>query len=57
MRPGRDQRRGRRARDPAALRRLDAVAYLRFASVYRHYDTVDDFEHAIAELRGGLQTV
>ena len=39
------------------LRRLDAVAYLRFASVYRHYDTVDDFEHAIAELRAGLQTV
>jgi transcriptional repressor NrdR len=39
------------------LRRLDAVAYLRFASVYRHYDTVDDFELAIAELREGMATV
>ncbi len=39
------------------LRRLDAVAYLRFASVYRHYDTVDDFELAIAELREGMSTV
>jgi transcriptional repressor NrdR len=39
------------------LRRLDAVAYLRFASFYPHYDTVDDFEHAIAELRDGMATV
>ncbi len=39
------------------LRRLDAVAFLRFASVYRHYDTVDDFELAIAELREGMSTV
>lgn len=39
------------------LRELDAVAYLRFASVYRHYDSVDDFEQAIADLRGGLQPV
>lgn len=39
------------------LQRLDPVAYLRFASVYRHYDTVDDFEHAIAELRAGMATV
>lgn len=39
------------------LKRLDAVAYLRFASVYRHYDTVDDFEKAIAELRDELQPV
>lgn len=40
----------------APLRQLDAVAYLRFASVYRHYDTVDDFEKAIAELRVGKTT-
>lgn len=39
------------------LKELDAVAYLRFASVYRHYESVDDFEQAIAELRGGLQPV
>lgn len=39
------------------LRELDAVAYLRFASVYRHYESVDDFEQAIADLRGGLQPV
>lgn len=39
------------------LRRLDAVAYLRFASVYSHYDTVEDFEHAIADLRAGMATV
>jgi transcriptional repressor NrdR len=33
------------------LRQLDAVAYLRFASVYRHYESVDDFEEAISLLR------
>ncbi len=31
------------------LRTLDAVAYLRFASVYKHYNSVDDFE---AEIQG-----
>ena len=35
----------------APLRALDSVAYLRFASVYRQYDSVDDFERAIADLR------
>ncbi len=35
----------------APLKELDPVAYLRFASVYQHYDSVDDFERAIAELR------
>jgi transcriptional repressor NrdR len=39
------------------LKQLDPVAYLRFASVYRHYESVDDFERAIADLRGGLQPV
>ncbi|MBK9696950.1 MAG: transcriptional repressor NrdR [Propionibacteriaceae bacterium] len=33
------------------LRQLDAVAYLRFASVYRHYDSVEDFEVEIDHLR------
>lgn len=33
------------------LRELDEVAYLRFASVYRSYSSVEDFEAEIAELR------
>ncbi|GGH40316.1 transcriptional regulator NrdR [Microbacterium album] len=33
------------------LRELDEVAYLRFASVYRAFDSLEDFEAAIAELR------
>ena len=33
------------------LRDLDVVAYLRFASVYRAFDTLDDFEVEIAALR------
>lgn len=32
------------------LRRLDEVAYLRFASVYRDFQGVGDFERALAEL-------
>ncbi|WP_033253883.1 transcriptional regulator NrdR [Kitasatospora phosalacinea] len=35
------------------LRDLDVVAYLRFASVYRAFDNLEDFEAAIAELRAG----
>ncbi|MCD6638552.1 MAG: transcriptional regulator NrdR [Nocardioides sp.] len=35
----------------APLRALDEVAYLRFASVYRAFDSVDDFEDEIAMLR------
>ncbi len=35
------------------LRELDLVAYLRFASVYRAFDSLEDFEAAIAELREG----
>jgi transcriptional repressor NrdR len=34
------------------LRELDEVAYLRFASVYRSFDSLDDFEREIAALRG-----
>lgn len=33
------------------LRELDAVAYLRFASVYQNYQSVDDFEAEITRLR------
>ena len=33
------------------LRELDLVAYLRFASVYQNFDSLDDFEAAIAQLR------
>jgi transcriptional repressor NrdR len=33
------------------LRELDVVAYLRFASVYQDFESLDDFESAIAELR------
>lgn len=36
----------------APLRELDTVAYLRFASVYSSFTTLEDFERAIAELRG-----
>ena len=33
------------------LRDLDEVAYLRFASVYQGFDSLDDFESAISQLR------
>jgi transcriptional repressor NrdR len=33
------------------LRALDEVAYLRFASVYRSFSSIEDFEKAISELR------
>jgi transcriptional repressor NrdR len=33
------------------LRELDEVAYLRFASVYQGFDSLDDFEEAITLLR------
>lgn len=35
----------------APLRELDEVAYLRFASVYQGFESLDDFESAIALLR------
>jgi transcriptional repressor NrdR len=34
------------------LRELDEVAYLRFASVYRDFNTLEDFEREISALRG-----
>ncbi|QNN52301.1 transcriptional regulator NrdR [Nocardioides mesophilus] len=35
----------------APLRELDEVAYLRFASVYRQFESAEDFEAEIAALR------
>jgi transcriptional repressor NrdR len=35
----------------APLRELDEVAYLRFASVYRNFTSLEDFEGEIALLR------
>ncbi|TQL56303.1 transcriptional regulator NrdR [Propioniferax innocua] len=34
------------------LRKLDQVAYLRFASVYKQYESVDDFTAEIDSLKG-----
>jgi transcriptional repressor NrdR len=35
----------------APLRELDEVAYLRYASVYRNFSSLEDFEAEIALLR------
>lgn len=35
------------------LRELDEVAYLRFASVYRSFESADDFQREIDDLRAG----
>jgi transcriptional repressor NrdR len=37
------------------LRELDEVAYLRFASVYRSFESLDDFEKEIAALRAATE--
>ncbi len=37
------------------LQNLDVVAYLRFASVYQHYQTIDDFEAEISRLRESIE--
>ena len=39
------------------LRQLDEVAYLRFASVYRAFESADDFEDEIALLRAERDVV
>lgn len=39
------------------LRELDEVAYLRFASVYRAFDNLEDFEAAITLLRAERDAV
>lgn len=33
------------------LKKLDTIAYLLFASVYRDFNTIEDFEKAISELK------
>ena len=35
----------------AELLRLDEVAYIRYASIYRHFDTVDQFVREVREVR------
>lgn len=36
-----------------ALKSLDDVAYVRFASVYKNFQTADDFDGFVSELRPG----
>ena len=38
-----------------SLRELDEVAYLRFASVYQAFDSLEDFEVAVQTLRSERQ--
>jgi len=33
------------------LKRLDKIAYIRFASVYRNFEDVEEFTHAIREVK------
>lgn len=35
------------------LQRLDKIAYVRFASVYRNFEDIDEFSDAIEEVRPG----
>jgi transcriptional repressor NrdR len=39
-----------------ALTRLDQVAYVRFASVYRSFEDLSEFRDAIASLEADPQT-
>ena len=39
-----------------ALARIDTVAYVSFASVYKNFQAADDFEEFVSELRPPLQT-
>ena len=38
------------------LKELDKVAYLRFASVYSEFNSLEDFEDAIASLKNQSQS-
>lgn len=38
-----------------SLARIDTVAYVRFASVYKNFQEADDFEDFVAELRPPVQ--
>jgi transcriptional repressor NrdR len=33
------------------LAKLDKIAYIRFASVYRQFETLDDFRDAVQEVK------
>ena len=37
------------------LKRLDKVAYIRFASVYRSFETPDDFREAVQDVKASRQ--
>ena len=39
------------------LKKLDKVAYVRFASVYRHFEDVDEFDEVLLEVRPKRSTV
>jgi transcriptional repressor NrdR len=39
-----------------ALARIDTVAYVRFASVYKNFQAADDFEDFVSELRPPVLT-
>lgn len=39
-----------------SLRELDEVAYLRFASVYQAFDSLEDFETAVQKIRSERQS-
>ncbi len=38
------------------LKRLDKVAYIRFASVYRSFEDVDEFAEVVREIRPARRT-
>ena len=38
------------------LKKLDNIAYIRFASVYRNFEDVNEFSEAIREIETPLQT-
>ncbi len=35
------------------LKKVDKVAYMRFAAVYKGFDTLDDFENELKEIKNG----
>jgi transcriptional repressor NrdR len=39
-----------------ALARIDTVAYVRFASVYKNFQAADDFDKFVSELRPDIPT-
>mgnify|MGYP001802011583 CR=1 FL=1 len=39
-----------------ALQRIDTVAYVRFASVYKNFQAADDFDKFVQELRPDNQS-